>query len=85
MKFEVVIWVDVIGGFIMKKIALATAAAGLAFSPIAVSAAERPAAPASGEQDLFGTGLIVSILAAAAVVAGIIIIADDDDDEPVSA
>lgn len=70
----------------IKKIVMATAAAGLALSPIAVSAAtaDRSAAPAQGESDLLGAGTLVTVLAVAAVVAGIIIVADDNND-PASA
>ena len=62
----------------LKKLAMVAATASLATAPVV--AAERSAAPISGEQELEGgSGLLIGILAAAAVIAGIIIIADDDD------
>jgi hypothetical protein len=65
-----------------KTIAMGTAAAVLAATPILASSAsaERSQAPVSDEAELGGSSILILILGAAAVVAGIIIIADDDDE-----
>lgn len=77
----------------IKKTLMATAAAALAFAPVAAQAqsanapkVERSAKPVSKKAgQLEGqSGLIIAALAAAAVIAGVIIIADDDNDDPVS-
>ncbi|WP_284124625.1 hypothetical protein [Parerythrobacter aestuarii] len=67
---------------IFRKIALATAALGLAAAPVAAESL-RDAAPVTGESKLEGQSDIFLILGAAAIIAGIIIIASDDND-PVS-
>lgn len=71
-----------------KSVSLATAAAALAFAPVAASAqnVDRATEVASDESNLGGSSMILAILAAAAVITGIIIAVDgdDDDDLPVS-
>ena len=76
----------------IKKTLMATAAAALAFAPVAAQAqsanapkVERSAKTVSKKAGQLegGNGLLIAALAAAAVIAGIVIIADDDDD-PVS-
>ena len=70
----------------MRKLILPIAAAAMAVSPVAASAAqvERGTEAVEAESELGGTSTIVAILAALAVIAGIIVAVDDNDDEPVS-
>ena len=76
----------------IKNALFATAAAALAFAPVAAQAqsanapaVERSAKPVSkkaGEME-GGSGILIAVLAAAAVIAGIVI-ASDGNDDPVS-
>lgn len=71
-----------------RKLALATAAIGLAASPVmAEASAERaqPVAASSEVGDFAGGNAIFYILGLAAVIAGVILIADGDDDDALSA
>ena len=70
----------------MRKLILPIAAAAMAVSPVAATAAqvERGTEAVEAESELGGTSTIVAILAALAVIAGIIVAVDDNDDEPVS-
>jgi hypothetical protein len=70
-----------------RKFALSTAAAALAFSPIAAQAAtsERTASPLATDQEQFaGRGILWPILLAIAVGIAILLIIDDSDDIPAS-
>lgn len=64
---------------IFRKIALATAALGLAAAPVAAESL-RDYAPLTSESELEGQSDLFLVLGAAAIIAGIIIIASDDDD-----
>lgn len=66
-----------------RTLAAAAAVTSMAVAP-AVVAADRVAAPVSGESEMGGS-LILAILAAAAVIAGIVIAVDGGNDRPVSA
>jgi hypothetical protein len=70
-----------------RKFALTTAAAALAFSPVAAQAAtsERAASPLGAEQEEFaGRGILWPILLAIAVGIAILLIIDSSDDIPAS-
>lgn len=63
-----------------RKIALATAALGLAAAPVAAESA-RDFAPISQESEAGGeNSTLFYLLGAAAIIAGIIVVASDDDD-----
>lgn len=80
----------------MSRLMVATAAASMAFAPIAVQANTRAAdnAPvytsataepgiaraAEGEELRGASGILITLLAAAAAIAGIIAISDSDDE-----
>jgi hypothetical protein len=68
----------------MKFRTLAAAAAVATMGAVPAIAADRTAAPVSGESEMGGS-IVIALLAAAAVIAGIIIAVDSGDDEPVSA
>lgn len=79
----------------MSRMMVATAAAGLAFAPIAAQANTRAgdnapvysssvsqpglARSAEGEEIRGASGILIALLAAAAVIGGIIAVADTDD------
>jgi hypothetical protein len=69
----------------LRSLALATAAASLAASPVVAQAAfERAGAPLDGdESEVFGLSLLPLQIGAAAVTA-VAVAAADDDNEPVS-
>ena len=70
-----------------RKFALSTAAAALAFSPVAAQAAtsERTASPLAADQEqIFGGGVVWPILIAIAVGIAILLIIDESDDIPAS-
>lgn len=69
----------------MKFRTLAAAAALTSMVAVPVVAADRAAAPTSGESELGGS-IVLGVLAAAAIIAGIVIAVDSgNEDEPVSA
>ncbi|WBY17596.1 hypothetical protein PF049_05465 [Erythrobacteraceae bacterium WH01K] len=71
-----------------RNIALATAALGLAATPVMAEATVERTQPVAETNELgafAGGSTIFYVLGLAAVVAGIIIIADDDDDDSLSA
>lgn len=69
----------------MKFRTLAAAAAVTTMVAAPVIAADRPAAPVSGESEMGGS-IILGLLAAAAIIAGIYIAVDSgNEDDPVSA
>ena len=68
----------------MKFRTLAAAAAVTSMVAAPVVAADRAAAPVSGESEMGGSW-ILAILAAAAVIAGIVIAIDSGEDNPISA
>ena len=69
----------------MKFRTLAADAAVTSMVAAPVIAADRSAAPVSGESEMGGS-LLLAVLAAAAVIAGIVIAVDSgNDDQPVSA
>jgi membrane protein DedA with SNARE-associated domain len=70
-----------------RKFALSTAAAALAFSPVAAQAATsaRTTSPVAADQEQFaGRGIVWPILIALAVGLAIWLIIDDSDDIPAS-
>ena len=71
-----------------RNIALATAALGLAATPVMAEASierSQPVTESSELGDFAGGSTIFYILGLAAVVAGIILLTDDDDDDSLSA
>lgn len=68
----------------MRKIALLTAALGLAAAPLASQALARDAAPVEGESALGGTGAILGAMGVAVIVATIILVTDGNDDPDLS-
>ena len=73
---------------IIRKLALATAAIGLAAAPVmAETSVERsqPVTEASELGDFAGGNAIFYVLGLAAIVAGAILLLDDDDDDGLSA
>ena len=70
----------------MRKIALLTAALGLAAAPVAAQAISRDAAPVDGESTLGGAGGILAAMGVAVAIGTVILIADSNDnpDLPVS-
>ena len=69
----------------IRTLAAAAAVLSLATAPaIAEVSLDRAQAPAEGESELGGSGLLIALLAGAAVITGIIIAADGSDDEPLS-
>lgn len=69
----------------MKFRTLAAAAAVTTMVAAPVIAADRPAAPVSGESEMGGS-IVLGLLAAAAIIAGIYIAVDSgNEDDPVSA
>lgn len=68
----------------MRKIALLTAALGLAAAPLASQALARDTAPVEGESALGGTGAILGAMGVAVIVATIILVTDGNDDPDLS-
>ena len=70
-----------------RNIALATAALGLAATPVMAEVPAERTQPVEQSSELgFGGGnTLFYLLGVAAIVAGIILITDDDDDDAVSA
>jgi hypothetical protein len=74
---------------ILKKGAIAIAAASMVLSPVAASAAPaiegaRATSVVSGENNLAGANWIAIVLGLAIIAGGIWLVVDDDNDDPVS-
>lgn len=67
-----------------KSLALTSAAAALAFAPVAAQAAptQRASAPAAEASELDGTSWLLPVAAIIAIVIGIILVANDDSVSP---
>jgi|TARA_R100000049_G_C1930550_1_gene74546 hypothetical protein len=68
----------------MRKIALLTAALGLAAAPIAAQANIRDATPVENGSELAGTGGILAAMGIAVVIATVILVTDKNDDPDLS-
>ena len=68
----------------MRKIALLTAAIGLAAAPVAAQTGSRDAAPVESGSDLGGTGGILAAMGLAVAIATVILVTDGNDDPDLS-
>ncbi|KPM15810.1 hypothetical protein AAJ72_10360 [Citromicrobium sp. RCC1885] len=68
----------------MRKIALLTAALGLAAAPVGALAGSRDTAPVESGSELGGTGGILAAMGIAVVIATVILVTDGNDDPDLS-
>ena len=68
----------------MRKIALLTAALGLAAAPVVAQANSRDAARVENGSELGGTGGILAAMGIATVIATVILVTDGNDDPDLS-
>lgn len=66
----------------VRKIALAAGAAGLAITPIAASAVTREAAPVAGENGLAGQGTMFFLAGIAVVALAVVLLPEDQPASP---
>ena len=68
----------------MRKIALLTAALGLAAAPVGALAGSRDTAPVESGSELGGTGGILAAMGIAVVIATVILVTGGNDDPDLS-
>ena len=68
----------------MRKIALLTAALGLAAAPVGALAGSRDTAPVESGSELGGTGGVLAAMGIAVVIATVILVTDGNDDPDLS-